>query len=375
MACVQHPSTFEDDIQAIVLQLEETELQQGSQKGEYAEDAAPDNDMARVQHFSIIDNDIQAIVFQLELIELQRGSEKGKHAEDDAPDNDMAFLDFVEEQLRADLSALNDQKLAHSMAYAVDIDAPALEQFRASELQAMQDRMFVLRLTNEDPGLEKAANSEVLIVEADAEKPNAWWTSLATDGLGSSDEADPSVPYTSHQVAAFKKLSQYSVECVACGENIHPKDAVSLSCNHIYCKVCLQSLFVRATTDESLFPPKCCRQPIDLSLTKTILSAEELIEFEEAKIEFTTTNRIYCAEVDCGKFIPPHNVYPNRECAVCTKCEAETCVHCKKLAHEGECAADEALQGVLTLATGQGWQRCQGCNTMIERDHGCNHIT
>jgi hypothetical protein len=160
-----------------------------------------------------------------------------------------------------------------------------------------------------------------------------------TEELGSSgDEAGPSVPYTSRQNTAFEKLSPYSVECVACGEKRHPKDAASLSCKHIYCKVCLELLFIRATTDESLFPPKCCRLPIDLLLVKPNFSVEKLTTVEEAAGEFTTPNRIYCAETDCEKFIPPSSIYPELERALCTKCEAETCLHCKNLVHEGECA-------------------------------------
>jgi precorrin-4 methylase len=87
----------------------------------------------------------------------------------------MAFLNF-EEELQNYLSLLKDQKLTHSVAHAVDTDAPNLEELRTNDLQAVEDCMFVSRLTSEDPELEKAVNSKVPIIEDETKKPNGWCT-------------------------------------------------------------------------------------------------------------------------------------------------------------------------------------------------------
>jgi len=35
------------------------------------------------------------------------------------------------------------------------------------------------------------------------------------------------------------------------------------------------------------------------------MTPEELIEFREAQVELTTSNRTYCSNVECAAFIPP----------------------------------------------------------------------
>lgn len=211
--------------------------------------------MARIQELSTFDRDIKAIVLQLEETDIQRGTQKGKYVEGTAHDNDIAFLYFKDE-LQNYLSLVNDQKLAYSLARAIDTDATALEDLKASEYKAVQDRMLVFRLSSEDPELEKVPESENPMVDDSAEKSNALWSGLATKILKSSDdEAGPLAPYALRQDTAFNKLSWYAFECVACGEEKYPKDAISLSCKHIYCNACLKSLFIHVTTDEFLFPP------------------------------------------------------------------------------------------------------------------------
>src|SRR5208282_2454840 len=104
------------------------------------------------------------------------------------------------------------------------------------------------------------------------------------------------------------------VECVACGDAFRLPEVIRCPCGHLYCPECLKSLFVRSTTDETLFPPRCCSQTIPLSAVKVKLDDEALLSFNSAAIEFTTTNRTYCALKDCGKFIPPNQMHSG--CAI-----------------------------------------------------------
>jgi hypothetical protein len=124
------------------------------------------------------------------------------------------------------------------------------------------------------------------------------------------------------------------------------------NCSHIYCADCLKSLFLRATKDQSLFPPRCCREAIPLLLVEADMSEHELIEFESAAIEFTTTDRTYCSNIGCGKFIPPSRITADQaECAVCN---SSTCTMCKETYHHDDCASDPALQATLSLASKRG---------------------
>ena len=185
--------------------------------------------------------------------------------------------------------------------------------------------------------------------------------------------AGPSVPYAQRQKEALNYFPPRRVQCIACADAFRPHEVVHCPCDHSYCEECLKSLFIRATTDETLFPPRCCRQPIPIFLIKDHLSCQELSNFAEAAVEFKTAKRIYCVRPDCGKFVPPSQI--SAMSAVCLRCATQMCVHCHNRLHTGDCPEDEALQAVLQLADGNGWRRCFGCNAMVELATGCNHMT
>jgi len=155
----------------------------------------------------------------------------------------------------------------------------------------------------------------------------------------SSTVAGPSTHYTLRQ-RILEHLPQLKVECSVCGEAVHPHTTVRLACTNVYCKPCLKSFFLHAAKDESLFLPTCYRQAINISLIKASFSVEELTACRSAELEFTSTDRVYCAGLECAMFIP----LPDRtaDCVSCTACGAGTCMYCKALAHDGRCPADEA---------------------------------
>ncbi|KFZ24601.1 hypothetical protein V502_00921 [Pseudogymnoascus sp. VKM F-4520 (FW-2644)] len=94
-----------------------------------------------------------------------------------------------------------------------------------------------------------------------------------------------------------------------------------------------------------------------------------------APVIFTTTptDRVYCADPECAKFIPMPQRTP--DCAPCEACSARTCMHCKALEHDGGCPADEARQSLINFADKQGWKPCFGCGEMVFRYEGCGHMT
>jgi IBR domain, a half RING-finger domain len=185
--------------------------------------------------------------------------------------------------------------------------------------------------------------------------------------------AGPSTDYTLRQKVVLKHLPQLKVECSVCGEAVHPHATVRLVYSDVYCKPCLKSFFLRVAKDESLFLPTCHRQAIDISTIEADFSVEELTAYQSAELEFSSTDRVYCANPECAKFIP----MPQRalDCASCEACSAGTCIHCKALAHEGGCPADEARQSLINFADEQGWKPCFGCGKMVFRYEGCDHMT
>lgn len=80
-------------------------------------------------------------------------------------------------------------------------------------------------------------------------------------------------------------------------------------CGHAYCLGCLKELFQISMQDETLMPPRCCRQEIPINLAK--LTPKETENFTAKLLEFSTTNRLYCSEPTCSTFIPPTLIVNN----------------------------------------------------------------
>lgn len=319
-----------------------------------------------------------ALQLQLDEIQAQRERQTGKWPESSPPDILLAFAEF-EGELKRVIAFSKDLKLAHSIAKAVDSDAVAIRDAGAEERQSFQDRQFAMSL-NEDEGLPA---QEPVELPAPSHSGSGWidWAYVPRDSEAATASIDsdttiagPSVPYALRQREGLKQLPQLKVDCSVCGESVHPHVTVRLACNDVYCKPCLKDFFMRVARDEGLFPPKCHHQPIDLSVIEADLSADELAVYRSAELEFSSKNRVYCADLACAKFIPTAQRTPDD--ASCTACSAQTCMHCKALAHHGSaCPEDKEGQSLIQFANKQGWKSCFGCGRVVSRDQGCDHIT
>lgn len=174
--------------------------------------------------------------------------------------------------------------------------------------------------------------------------------------------------------------------CTSCTEEYPLSDIFQTECAHNYCRECIVQLFENSLTNESLYPPRCCRQPIHASpAVEDMIGIEMTKRFKERKIEISDSERTYCSNKTCSRYIPPHNI--RRGVGICQFCTDRTCTGCKKQGHRGDCnygkakkqriagddekANDELLE---KLAKKKKWQRCPRCSRMIERVSGCKHI-
>ncbi|OAR05729.1 hypothetical protein LLEC1_03457 [Akanthomyces lecanii] len=163
--------------------------------------------------------------------------------------------------------------------------------------------------------------------------------------------------------AAALAQGSNTLQCISCGDERSKESAAQAPCGH----------FWRATVDEGLFPPQCCTQPIPLTDVSTWLPSELVTEFEKKQVEFTTPNRLYCANKRCSAFIIPANIAVDR--GSCTACGRATCTICKAAGHRGICSRDSAKRRTMALAKRERWQKCYGCKTVVELGSGCNRIT
>ncbi|KAG4430281.1 hypothetical protein IFR05_014228 [Cadophora sp. M221] len=161
--------------------------------------------------------------------------------------------------------------------------------------------------------------------------------------------------------------------CVCCADDFEPTYTSQMPCKHDYCHFCVQRVVINSLVNETLYPPRCCKQPFDMDSMRQALTPELISGFYEKKVEFETVDRTYCSNPTCSTFLYPVNIVADT--GTCPKCLTTTCVMCKAATHKGDCLQDTATQQVLALANAEGLKRCEHCKRMIELKHGCNHIT
>lgn len=285
-------------------------------------------------------------------------------------------VELQKAELQRQETILADLRIARSISRAVQDDGATIAVLTAEERRSAQDREIACRMSGHFhhlvPSLPDCrVNEDILfrfsslnIRQAHDEDENDV-VSNCGDSIISFKEQEAS---ESSSWAAGRKTGKAKNECVACSENRY---TVQVPCQHNYCKTCVTKLVSDSTVDESLFPPRCCRQEMPMSLLRPYITAELTAKFEQRAIEFGTAYRTYC--YSCGTFINPESIQGHQ--AHCITCNRHTCMLCKGKFHSGDCPKDPALEAVLQLAQETGWQRCRSCQTMIERREGCNHMT
>jgi hypothetical protein len=324
------------------------------------------------------DDEIAVLAMQMEEHDLLAEQDKGKYRLDDPPDFQLALRIFHKE-LHAYKCYLEDHNLARSISSAVHEDEALIAALTSEDLTAHEDRQLALQLSAD---LSSAGRPHT--AESDLSLLNEWTSCLAETVAANSlienfedndQHAGPSMTFAERQGDLLAKLSE-EFTCTVCYERRQRAAMVRLACEHRYCIDCAKALFVRATHDETLFPPRCCKKPINPELIRGHMTTDERKAFDSASVEFVTIDRVYCSNRQCGKFIPPALMDVGTKAATCRICDTRTCCICKGAYHEGSnCPEDPALHEMRKLALENGWQTCPGCNMLVQLRTGCNHMT
>lgn len=327
-----------------------------------------------------MDDATATLILQLQnndIEELLRAN-KGKGRSGEASDADLAVATYQHE-LQERHTILSDRCMSRSLTAAVISDAALVTKSLAEENAAASDRALAHRLAGVD-GPEVAVEqtkSEQALDDAFISRLVALYVSDKIEEDDTPDhvcEDDLPVAESSTWATSRQKYPDGGHrQCTICDTKTPLSRVFQTPCGHHYCSTCLHTLFEMSTTDESLFPPRCCRQQIPLSSVRLYLNSALMREFERKSVEFRTTNRTYCSQPTCSTFITTTGITGER--ATCTACGTRTCTICKGNAHEGDCPEDTATQQVLETAREQGWQRCYNCRRLVELDVGCNHMT
>ncbi|KAI1808476.1 hypothetical protein F4811DRAFT_559200 [Daldinia bambusicola] len=309
---------------------------------------------------------------------------KGKQLECMLTDAEFA-LQLYSEELNNAANFASDRQMSRSIQGAIQTDQDTLVQFQREELMARNDRETSLELslgTFPNTSDAECVGSDDFESVEDLElmdKLSALYiTGVEDEGRDDSDiesllTAAGGQPESSSWAAS--RMPQKTTRrrtCLACGERKYFAKVARAPCDHEYCRDCLVQLCQCVMADESLFPPRCCRQPIPLDKIQFLLPEELVRKFRIKEVEFSTPRRTYCHNPTCAAFIPPQNY--EDDIATCNDCRGKTCITCKGPSHYGDCPHDEDLQRVLELAEVKKWQRCPNCLSLIELTQGCFHM-
>ncbi|KAJ6441082.1 hypothetical protein O9K51_06876 [Purpureocillium lavendulum] len=317
---------------------------------------------------------------QLEMEEVDalalENNKKPKLSEGNKTDEGLA-LSLTREDAHTATMQNSDHQMCIETARAVDSDVTALQE-------SADDRAMAEPLDGEGtagghgptqlaPTTANNGNSR----ESDFEFFNRLASVNASSqcvGAMNSDEPSTSAALGSSQSPQLDTAAVATDTCTCCEES-YPKTTMALlPCSHIYCRRCLNTVFERASVEQSLFPPRCCAQAIPLDDNLDHLTAETVAKFKAKLVEFTTPNRTYCHRQTCSAFVPPSAIADG--VGTCVHCNAKTCTTCKGPEHEGgDCPDDPATQEILEIAKRNGWKQCRSCNRIIERNGGCNQIS
>lgn len=317
-----------------------------------------------------LEQGLVALVASLHLSDLAElnNSAKGKGKEGEVSAEQAAF-DVYAAELEEIEQIEGDKRLALSLEAAVRSDRDVLSAFAEQEEIARRDHELALALEQGRPLPRTTAPS------------TRFGTPRSSRATSLTRATTPATSIFSTDGPAFSPSASTSkptvyVDCVICGDRTPSTRTVQVPCadRHHYCRDCITDLFVRASKDESLFPPRCDGVLIPLSLVERLLPSRDLAVFRAKAVEFGTTNKLYCSTPTCSTFLGSAD--GGKAGIACGSCQASTCRACKAPWHGlfGACAegADDEVAAALTKQ--EGFQRCPGCKRVVELSVGCFHM-
>lgn len=323
------------------------------------------------------------------------------------PNRGPSDIELALEQWDRELSAQEQLEMDFAMAKSLDTavrdDGYIITMFQQDEARARADRQLAMRIARIDGRTEQtdpvpSKAERIHHVDAAVAGSSSWAgpSGTASKGRARPENCDVSEELkriklahepTTLKTATDEQTGRESPEssqrakqqphsatpeyaCVSCNDPGDEIAVIQAPCSHHYCVDCLVQLVTQSIIDESLFPPRCCRMTLPLSIISVLIGPDLTRQYEEKSIERADPERTYCSNKTCSSYILPGCV--SGFVGTCRQCETKTCMICKDEAHNGNCQT--AVDDLLDIAGEKGWQQCI-CGHLVELNTGCNHMT
>ncbi|PPQ95962.1 hypothetical protein CVT26_016128 [Gymnopilus dilepis] len=352
---------------------------------------------------SIPDFDFEtaALIAQLALEDLEgvKSGRKGK-GRADSPLTDEEYAHDLQREHYSQLLAISeDAKFAKSIADALASDGAYIEALTTAELAAADDRQAAEMLSRDErlppPNAVQSrledktftmhpepTTDSTVASDTASECSSETETVIFSPGLRSkisSSTSSGNRPFQRVTLPAGPSIDRNKiVHCTICFDDVNYANALHTQCDHHYCRHCVQDLAENFTRDESLYPLRCCNEPIPVGNVHSFISValRTLFQAKHAEFSVLSKDRIYCVNPTCSKFLGSSEETDSWSTNICPDCFTSTCPRCKQAAHVGEdCTVNAAAVELRAMARREGWQTCPGCHTLIELNLGCYHMT
>jgi len=174
--------------------------------------------------------------------------------------------------------------------------------------------------------------------------------------------------------------------CRICYDEAMPADTVQLSCKHAFCEDCYRGYLNNKIGDGpgavyTRCPESKCNHLVPENLFKRLLTVENARKYERYMLNSfvdISKNMRWCPAPNCDKAVRGDGSVRDVSCDCgrwfCFKCgeDAHSPASCSSLALWQEKCQNESETANWIIAN---TKKCPQCNTRIEKNQGCNHMT
>jgi hypothetical protein len=175
-------------------------------------------------------------------------------------------------------------------------------------------------------------------------------------------------------------------ECQICLDKVPNGDYSIVDCENscLYCKECLNRMFLVSLTTRALYPPRCsCRKRIDIHSMLDMYTEDVHNLLMALPEEWQTQNPTYCGQEGCGAYIPEAQFESSDrtelQVGACKACKEMTCSKCKQsqAAHNnlcGKCPRKTVSPELYSFVKENQLTSCPNCKILVELEDGCSSV-